>query len=438
MTRTTTFQLALILILLRLFAGVARASSIYTPNTIGLSPRATALANALGGEADDVAAHYLNPAGLAVTDHTEFLASYAYTMPRLVGGLADGPTVHERASNHLVILGLRLDLDALAGPRVKLPPIGWGFSVAVDRNFGTMMIFDDVRSSYGEFDRWGEANMTMQSALGVGVAPHVALGIGFHGGFRGDGIVETRAEVSGGTSNEGTRMRGSFNPMPLYGVYVYGEGWGVGATYREETWGSFEAIEVTADPTVAGLPFPTMNIPMNFLDTYVPRDVTLGMHWDAPGGVRVLADGSWRQWGHYEEVAARSHFAGSHSEYDTVDVWIPRAAAEWTIDDQWTARAGYRFEPTPFRTIGTRFPESGTTIRGKVILDADTHVMGGGVGWRPPIADWFRVPLRLDATYQYHALVPRRAATSDGYDYDARGGVHLLHGGLLFGGAPTQ
>lgn len=416
---------------------VARASSIYTPNTLGLSPRAVALANALGGDADDLAVHYFNPAGLALTDHSEVGTSYIYTMPRLVGGPVGEATGHERASNRIVVIGLRVDLDALAGPRLRPPPLGLGFSVAVDNNFRTMMIFDDMRSSNGEFDRWGPANMVMQSAIGVGLTPHLALGLGFHGGFRGEGVVETRADLSGETSNEGTRMRGSFHPMPLGGLYVHGSGFGAGATYREETWGSFESIDVTAQPTIAGLPVPALHIPMNFLDTYVPRDITLGAHWDATPGLRLLADGSWRQWSRYEQVAATEKYAGARSRYDTLDLWTPRAGVEWTMNEEWTVRGGYRFEQTPFRTIGTRYPDFGTTTRGKVMLDADTHVGGGGFGWRPPIGEWLRVPVRLDAAYQYHALVPRRASTSDGHLFHAGGGVHVFAAGLIFEGSPS-
>lgn len=406
---------------------------IYTPNTLSLSPRAMALANAMTGDADDVSAHYYNPAGLALPRGHSMEVAYIYSKPFLEGGREDGPTIRERQSNRIVVLSTRVDLARLAGSW-RCPPLGMGLSVNVDNDFRTMMVFDDMRASNGTFDRWGMANMTMQGALGVGVLPWLALGAGFQGGFLGSGIVETEADLTGGSSNEGTRMRGSFAPAPIGGVYVFGANWGAGAVFREETWGSFESIDVSATPAIAGQEFPEMELPLDFLDTYVPREIALGARVDR-GAVSILADLSWKQWSRYEVVAAESHFVGSHSMFDTVDVWTPRAGVEWGLWENADLRAGYSFDQTPFRTIGTRFPGGGGgDTRGKVILDADTHVLALGAGRRFDAGGFLSIPWSVSAAYQAHVLAARDARTSDGHVYRSDGAVHVVMIGVKLGG----
>jgi long-subunit fatty acid transport protein len=417
---------------LALTAGPSFASLIYTPNSLGLSARGIGLANALTGDAADMSAMYFNPAGLAVGDEQQLEFGYICDLPYLSGGLVHGPIVRQNDGNRIGYFSTRVDIKRLFPSDWRVPPIGVGFNVAVDNNFMTMMAFDDMRNTDGAFYRYGMANLTMQGAAAVGVTDWLALGVGFHGGFRGQGVVTTRADVSGATSNDGTQMRGSFHPAFLGGLFLHGGDWGVGLTYRDETFGAFQSINVTATPTIANVPLPTLHIPMNFLDTYVPREASVGVTWAIAPAFEALADASWVNWARYERVARRSYFAGSGSQFGTIDIWTPRAAVEAHPVENASVRLGYRYEQTPFRTIGTRYPVPNHAIAGKVILDNDDHVLALGGGW---LFDSHRVldlDVNLDFAYQLHLLPTREAPTSDGYLFRSSGLMHLFTAAVKF------
>ncbi len=410
--------------------GSVYASLIYPPNTYGLSARGIALGNALTADDQDLSICYFNPAGLAKGDSHGLGLGYIYTMPDMSGGWVDGQTVEEDTKNTIVLINVRANIRKLFSENLPVPPIGFGLSLAMDDNFSTMMVFDDMRTYKGEFYRYGMANFTMQGAIGVGVTPWMSIGLGFHGGFKGDGIVTTRADVTGGTDNEGTRMRGAFKPHLLGGIYFHGEKWGVGVTYRDQTMGTFESIKVDAAPSIAEVALPTMHIPMNFFDTFVPNQIALGLKWNIHPSVKTLADFTYQNWGEYDKLAAKSHFVGSLARFDTVDIYTPRVGIETYPVEVLALRSGYRYEQTPFRTIGTRFPETGDVIKGKVILDNDTHVFSLGGGYTLDNDELLAVDFIFDLTYQLHYFVPREAESSDGYNYQSRGLLHLLSGSV--------
>jgi hypothetical protein len=408
------------------------ASLVYTPNSLGLSARGIALANALTGDADDMGAMYYNPGGLAVGDDQQLEFGYICDFPFLSGGLEHGPIVRNSQGNRIGYFSTRVNISRLFNKDWRLPPIGFGVNIAIDNNFLSMIAFDDMRNTDGEFYRYGMANLTMQFAAAVGVTDWLALGLGMHGGVRGHGVVTTRADVSGVTYNDGTQIRGSIQPAFLGGLFAHGDTWGVGLTYRDETYGAFQSINVIATPTIAGAALPTLRIPLNFLDTYVPREASAGASWQIAPAVKALADVSWVNWSRYERVARRSYFAGSQAHFDTVDIWTPRAGVEAHPVENATVRLGYRYEQTPFRIIGTRFPEPDHDIIGKVILDNDDHVLACGGGWLFDSHNVLDLDVNLDFAYQLHLLPSRTAETSDGYAFRSSGLMHLFSASVKF------
>ena len=408
------------------------ASIIYVPNTYGLTARGIALANALTGDNEDLSGAYYNAAGLTGVEESEFGLGYIYSMPFLHGGLQDGSRVRENTNNKIVSIALRLNVRRFFSENINMPAIGFGLNVTADDNFSTMMVFDDMRTHNGAFDRYGLSNMSMQAAFGIGITDWMSLGLGFHGGFLGRGIVETKADVDGSTANEGTRMRGSLRPRPLGSLFFHGDSWGIGLNYRDETFGSFEPIDVEAEPSLSGLEIPTLDIPMNFFDTFVPREASLGFSWDATEDLTVLGDLSWRNWDRYGKAAAKSHYVGSMASFETIDIWTPRLGLEYAASDQMTLRSGYRYEQTPFRTIGTRFPQGGEEVHGKVILDNDVHVASLGGGYAFDSKRILAIVMTLDMVYQLHYHVFRQAKTSDGYLFESEGAVHLVSGMVTF------
>ncbi len=428
----TRIRLLLIFLLLSLFATAARASLIYTPNTYGVTTRSMAMGNALAADDQDIADCYYNPAGLASAEKHALQFGYTYTMPFLEGGPEGGDRVKLNDNNRLVYFGFRANIGKLFHERLKFPPLGIGFQVAVDDNFMTMMVFDDMRTDKGNFNRYGLSNLSMQGGLGIGITKWMSLGIGFHGGFRGWGEVVTEADVNGTTSNEGTKMRGAMRPRPLGSLYFHGEKWSIGLAYREETYGTFEPIDVKATPAISGLELAEMDLELNFFDTFVPREATVGVSWQIVPEVLWLAETSWRQWSRYEKEAGNSTYVGSLARFDTIDIWTPRTGLEAEPIEDFKVRAGYRYEQTPFRTIGTRYPAGSKDILGTVVLDNDTHVASLGCGYIFNTHSVILVDLTLDFAYQLHYFTPREAKTSDNYVFDSEGHLHLMSGSFGF------
>jgi long-subunit fatty acid transport protein len=416
----------LLLALLALVALDASASLIYVPNTYGLTTRGIGLVNALASDDKDLSLAYYNPAGLARIDGHRVGFGYTYTVPQMSGGRDGGPDVEMTDNNRVVIIGVVTDVRSFFSESLPIPPIGFGFNVGIDDNFSTMMVFDDMRTPDGDFYRYGLANLTLQAAFGIGITDWLSAGLGFHGGFRGWGEVETRADVSGETGNEGTVMRGAMMPRPLGGLFANGEIWRIGLTYRDETYGSFEPIDVDTIPSLSGQDLPEMDMSLNFFDTFVPAELVLGTGVNVTEAVRLMADFSWRRWGRYDDAASEVQYVGSNSEYDTVDIYTPRGAVEANVTDSFILRGGYRYEQTPFRKIGTRFPEGGEKIVGKVVLDNDSHITALGGGYTFNNRKVLAIDLILDFAYQLHYLVPRKVDSSDGFTYESSGTLHLF------------
>ena len=409
------------------FCGNAQASLIYTPNTYGLTTRGFTLAGALTGDRHDLSVGYYNPGAAALIPGTNTGLSYIYSMPYLFGGYVDGTKITQRDNNKLVSLTVAFNLRDLFAKRLPLPPLGFSFNVAGDDNFSTLMIFDDMPTYQGDFTRYGLGNVSMQGAIGVGIFPWLSVGFGFHGGFRGYGSVQTRADLLGDTANEGTRMRGAFTARPLGGLYFHGDIWGIGIVYRAETHGAFAPIKVDAQPSISGLDVDALDLSFDFLDTYAARQLAVGFSFDLiPSRLTLLADGTWRQWSQYQELASNPRYASADAKFRTRDIVTPKVGIEHRISEDVMLRAGYRFEQTPFDTIGTRFIGLGEKIHGKVILDSDTHVAAIGGGLIFDERTFLDGDINLDVGYQGHFMEPRRTQTSDGFVYEMRGTVHVL------------
>lgn len=403
-----------------------RASLIYIPNTYGLSARGLSLVNALVADDEDSSACYYNPAGLASTDSTQLGLTYIYSWPLLKGGTESGKKVEERFNNKILSFSIRTSVSKMFKKKFNIPPIGFGINVAVDDNAATMMAFDDERSSHGNFVRFGMANFVLQGAFGFEITPWMAFGIGLHGGFKGYGSVKTHADVNGDTYNEGMKMRGGFRPQPLTSLYFHQESWAIGIAYRAQTHGSFEPIEVEAEPSLQGFDLETLQLDLNFLDTFAPHQVMLGASWLAIPQLKLFAEMDWCKWGDYDKTAKQSQYVGSVADFDTVDIYTPRVALESELIENLYLRSGYRYEQTPFRKIGTRFPRGGQKVKGTVILDNDDHILAFGMGYvfnKRTItnADW-----NIDFAYQFHYFEPRKANTSDGYTFESQGMLHLI------------
>ena len=403
-----------------------RASLIYIPNTYGLSARGLSLVNALAADAEDSSACYYNPAGLASTDQTQMELTYLYSWPLMKGGLDNGRKVEERFNNKILSFSIKTSVSKLFQEKFNVPPIGFGINVAVDDNAGTMMAFDDERSSFGRFTRFGMANFVLQGAFGIEITPWMSFGIGIHGGFKGYGSVKTHADVNGDTYNEGMKMRGGFRPQPLTSLNFYRESWNIGIVYRAQTNGSFEPINVEAEPSLQGFDIETMNLNLNFLDTFAPHQVMLGATWQVIPQVKLFGQFDWRKWGEYDKIAKESQYVGAVADFDTVDLYTPRAALEYEAIENLDLRFGYRYEQTPFRKIGTRFPRTGEKVKGTVILDSDAHVMGFGMGYVFDKRTIIKADLNIDFAYQFHYFQPRKANTSDGYTFTSQGTLHLI------------
>ena len=91
---------------------------------------------------------------------------------------------------------------------------------------------------------------------------------------------------------------------------------------------------------------------------------------------------------------------------------MPRVGLEWAKRRNhvslFSVRGGYAYEPTP---IPIQTDETN-------LLDANKHIVTGGVGVSFSVPALIEAPIAVDAHVQYHALVGRTAAKNVAYDCD--------------------
>jgi long-subunit fatty acid transport protein len=424
--------------------GLVTARAAASPELdFGFGARSQALAGAGVAIADDSAAVFQNPSGLARAEGVTVTFGYANVSNSLAnhGASAQLPAVNA-IEGGLVVPG------AIAGL-----PVAFGFTLALPDGKLSRLREADSTVPYWPLDDPGPRLVDVGTGFAVRPLPELVIGagVGFVASLRGTFDVHGNAVAADGQGSEyQSNLRHSVDAdltesrFPLVGV-----GWlptpslAFGLAYRGAATVEHR-IQATLDGT---LQVEQTVVPVRYSFesrsdvAYLPAQLALGASFRPLSAWLVTAELDWQ---HYEPFPSPYTETSSHvtlppdlglSVPDTAavpappahfrDRFVPRIGVEPRFDFDRSVvlrlRAGYAYErsPVPESQTGTRF------------LDLDRHLVAGGAGveWRHPAALFDE--LRFDLSAADALGVARTLTTTAGTNADHASGHVLLLGASL-------
>jgi long-subunit fatty acid transport protein len=426
----------------------SRGASASPELDFGFGARSQALAGAGTALADDSAAVFQNPSGLARAEHVTVTLGYANVNYGLSdnGAGASLPTVNA-VEGGLVVPG-----------QIRGVPVAFGLSLALPDGKLSRLRQADASEPYWPLDDAGPRLVDVGTGFAARPLPELVLGagVGFVASLRGTFGVQGDVVAADGQGSEyqsnlrhGVDADLTASRFPLAGI-----GWlptndlTFGLAYR----GAATVVHRIQAMLDGNLSVDENSLPVRYTFqsrsdvAYQPAQLSLGASYRPLGNWLVTAQLDWQHYKPfptpYTETASHVALppdAGIHVP-DTVPVpapaarfhdrFVPRLGVEphfaLTPALELRLRAGYAFErsPAPRLQPATR------------LLDLDRHLFaaGAGIEWRRPVPCFDA--LRLDLSLADAVGVSRTEATSAGSDH-ASGHV-LLAGAslaLVFGEA---
>jgi hypothetical protein len=346
---------------------VAQANPI---ELFGFGSRHGAHAGAGVADVDDMAATWMNPAGLAAGRRT------------LTTGLLG-------AVSNLRAEGQRLPLAQPGGGLfgLTLPaPLGGPLAGRVGLGLGMYVLPTSIVRITARFPDQPFFPYYQGRAERLVIVPGVGVALG--GGWSVGVAANFLAGLTGGIeAGEGaTRALEARvdEVVPAVARLVAGVTWrprrdlAVAAVYRQR----FEVpFQTTAETEVAGEP---IDLDLAATGQFSPHQVAVGATWRPPGGA-VHLDLGYARWstypGPFVAVGSALPLVGQlAAELPAVpwrDTVSARLAGDWTISERVTARGGYGFETSPVPA-----EQPGVTN----LLDGPKHTVGLGLGLAWPRA----------------------------------------------------
>ncbi len=435
----------------------ALACTLVTPGAaaspeldFGFGARSQALAGSGVAVADDAAAVFQNPAGLARARGVELSFSYAF--------------VNYALSENGAPSGLP-DVNALEGGLVvpgsiRGVPVAFGFSLALPDGRLSRLHQADPSEPYWPLDDAGPRLVDVGTGFAARPFRQLTLGagVGFVASLNGNfGVYGNAVAADGNGSEYASNLRHSVDAdltasrFPLVGIgFLPNDELSIGLAYRGAA-----VVEHRIQAALSGtLQIEDSVVPVRYRYesrsdvAYVPASLTLGASYAIRQRWLVIGELAYE---HYEPFA--SPYAQTSSSVTLPpsvglvipgtepvappparfhDRFVPRFGFEPRFVLQRALelrlRAGYAFErsPVPKEQVGTRF------------FDVDRHVFsaGAGVAWASPLSPFSG--LRLDLSLVDALGVSRTASTTAGPNADHASGHVLLLGTtltLVFGGA---
>ena len=390
--------------LIILFSVIAEAASFQAPS---LGARATGMAGAYVAVADDPLAVYWNPAGLAEVDGKQimigstFVKGYAsYEAPKMdkeENKPAWQPIPH-------VAFSMPVN-DAFA----------WGAGVYTP--FGLSQEWDDD-SVYNYNSIKSEINLTkLRTAVSWRASERFAVGAGIGVDW---GSIEAKQAgiivlpgptyVPGFVIMEGddTGYSGTIGF-----IWSPADQWKIGSVWRSATKMEFDG-DVDLDfgaPVGSGAD--------NFsLDFTFPQMIAVGVSYAPSEKWLVSAQVDWTDWSTTDtlkvDMVANPDMVIPRDWNDTYSI---RLGTEYKVNDNWSVRGGYMWDPTPVP------PET----LDPMMFDVSTHRVSMGLGYTT--GNW-----KIDAAYMYSIGTKDKARDSKnvipdllpfGTEGDYRGGSHV-------------
>lgn len=417
--RKTVKRFLLIVVSACLFAGaaVATANQMTPPSDLGTTARAMALGNAMTGVDGDPSSSFHNPAALALYDTSLMNFTYLWTGPNLEGGPKGRPHDVDEGNN-IVFSNLVIDLSPIFRNR---RPLAFGFTMNFDRNGLGFINFVDIKEPEGYFYRYGRTSTMATTTLGVGITDWLYFGFGTLITLRGTTDFYVSTDLGGNTEDEGMVLDARLAHSAILSTFVDLEKVDLGLTYRQENYGKFGDIIVDAEATVGNSRLTELPMVLAFQDTYVPQSVAVGCSLRPTEDVMVAVDGTWHNWGAFDEQITRDDLPRKRAAVDFVDIYVPRAGVEYNVVESLAVRLGYQFQPTPMRSPGSD---------GNIFLDNNRHVGSIGLGYTALNPPALALPVSFDLTYFHQYLVPDEYESGEGEVFESKGNVNGASGSL--------
>ncbi len=364
-------------------------------DSFGLGSRSTAMGGAVTARVTDPSATYYNVSGLALAKHTSVSGGYVHLAPNL--SLSDEPArlpSIDAWQVGLLVPGTLFDL-----------PLAFGLSgqIAGD-TLSRVVTFAEEDQRWFLYDTRPE-QIYLSAALAVRPLPWLAIGGGFTflASTRGQlQITGTAVQPFGDTDeydsqlNHGVEARLTSVRYPCFGAtFSPSPRVDLGVSYRGEG-----SVVLDVDSNIEGdvQLAPALRIPIAYaltsetVQSFVPRQLTVGGRVGVDADVDVHLDLSWVDWSEYpsplsatsSELTARLPPGLTYTLPELPpptrltsarlsDRFVPRVGAEWRPAERrfgaWAIRAGYVFERSP--VVRSSAPQ---------LVDADRHTVSLGVG----------------------------------------------------------
>ena len=363
-------NLTLILVataMLMLAAGPAMAGAFRIPEA---GTPAMGQANAFVGQADDPSAVHHNSAGLVNLDGTQIMVGMNMITPEatftddLFGASADADdqdffVPYFFYTNHLG------DSD-------------WWVGFGVSAPFGLGTEWDDSASFNGALEAYassllaGVPLITETTLEIVKIAPVFAhrLNDRFSYGFGPEYYSVQEIVYDGGSTTGPYKVDGDGDAwgFGLSALYQATDALNVGFAYHSGVTAEVD-VDATNFPIAVAPGFYTGNASV---DLNLPDTIALGVHYQVSDAFSFNLDLDQTMWSDYDKLEFKDSSGAVlrtvPKDYD--DVLAVRIGGEYSVNENWTVRAGYLTEPSPVEedTFDPRLPDA----------DATAFFLGGG------------------------------------------------------------
>jgi long-chain fatty acid transport protein len=387
---------------LLLVAGSALASE---PEMFGMGTRSGGLAGMGAADSEGWEATYLNPAGVVGPKRRRLTVGYVGARYHL--SLDGAPRDVQSTDGILIGADLPIPFGGVLRDRVA---IGLGFYFPVG-------LINRARDGFPDEPRLALLDSRTQVvsvlvAAGVRVHERVRVGIGVLALAALVGEIDVTPDATGKyTTVAEEQLTSSF--APVLGVRVQAAPWAqVGLAYRAQSTSGYD-IEVK--PKLTGLPISLPTLRIAGTAQFDPHQIAAEGAFDATRWLRLSAGLTWKHWSAYQyPVENATMGTPPKPNADFHDTAVPRIAGEATGHFGKTTlqgRLGYFYEWSPAPDAADR-----------VLLDADRHVITGGVG----LGFAGRLfSFQIDAFAQWHHLAGSARAMGDFAVFGATLGLDL-------------
>lgn len=417
-------------------------------DTFGASPKGVALGNAMTARVNDWSSPYYNIAGLGKTVHlltpeidetqvkkNQLAVAYLYNSPNFDIDIntPDGERYYYVNSERVmvptkgdknlktgtIVMGIALDLNDLYIMPDNISSSRVGLLMGINDDFSMMQINDiDLRNH--NFLRYGRESQAMLFMGGVGFGfmnDTIGLGLGFNTTLKGDGnILLENVQLSSDFQQPNTFARldtnlssaliagGYFSPGKIVPML---EGLDLGISIKTEKYLSIASLNlfqrIQAGPMTISTEDISMVMEIVLFDYYQPLIVTAGSAY-AINNLTMSCDIEFQKWSEFKiSGIKKGNYIGALP--DMKDIVVIRIGAEYVINENTHALAGYSYQPSFVPNDAITGPYN--------YLDNDRNTWSLGFSYTLPSVKRLISRVEVVGAYQIQLLTERDVAKDD-------------------------